>query len=124
MQKRIYWNDGWKFKETYENQMRETAYQDDAWEDVRLPHTCKETPFHYFDERSYQMVCCYRKHFFSPEEWKDQTVIVTFEGIAHEAQVFLNGKRIGEHHWLHGIFHRYQQKTANRGRKCAYSAGG
>ena len=36
--------------------------------------------------------------FFSPEEWKDQTVIVTFEGIAHEAQVFLNGKRIGEHH--------------------------
>ena len=56
MQKRIYWNDGWKFKETYENQMRETAYQDDAWEDVRLPHTCKETPFHYFDESSYQMV--------------------------------------------------------------------
>ena len=54
MQKRIYWNDGWKFKETYENQMRETAYQDDAWEDVRLPHTCKETPFHYFDESSYQ----------------------------------------------------------------------
>ena len=98
MQKRIYWNDGWKFKETYENQMRETAYQDDAWEDVRLPHTCKETPFHYFDESSYQMVCCYRKHFFAPEEWKDQTVIVTFEGIAHEAQVFLNGERIGEHH--------------------------
>ena len=125
MQKRIYWNDGWKFKETYENQMRETAYQDDAWEDVRLPHTCKETPFHYFDESSYQMVCCYRKHFFALEEWKDQTVIVTFEGIAHEAQVFLNGERIGEHHCrLHGIFHRYQQKTANRGRKCAYSAGG
>lgn len=98
MQKRIYWNDGWKFKETYENQMRETAYQDDAWEDVRLPHTCKETPFHYFDESSYQMVCCYRKHFFALEEWKDQTVIVTFEGIAHEAQVFLNGERIGEHH--------------------------
>lgn len=25
-------------------------------------------------------------------------MIVTFEGIAHEAQVFLNGERIGEHH--------------------------
>ena len=103
MQKRIYWNDGWKFKETYENQMRETAYQDDAWEDVRLPHTCKETPFHYFDESSYQMQCCYRKHFFAPEEWKDQTVIVTFEGIAHESEVFLNGEKIG-----HGIFYRTQ----------------
>lgn len=25
-------------------------------------------------------------------------MIATFEGIAHEAQVFLNGERIGEHH--------------------------
>ena len=98
MGKRIYWNDGWKFHESYENEMIEAAYQDDAWKDVRLPHTCKETPFHYFDESSYQMVCCYRKHFFVPPEWKEQTVIVTFEGIAHEAQVFLNGKKIGEHH--------------------------
>lgn len=98
MGKRIYWNDGWKFKESYENEMIEAVYQDDAWEDVRLPHTCKETPFHYFDESSYQMVCCYRKHFFAPPEWKDQTVIVTFEGIAHEAQVLLNGEKIGEHH--------------------------
>ena len=25
-------------------------------EPVRLPHTCKVTPFHYFDESEYQMV--------------------------------------------------------------------
>lgn len=98
MEKRIYWNDGWKFHESYEKQMRENAYPDDGWERVRLPHTCRETPFHYFDESSYQMQCCYRKHFFAPEEWKDQTVIVTFEGIAHESEVFLNGEKIGEHH--------------------------
>ena len=98
MEKRIYWNDGWKFHESYEKQMRENAYPDDGWESVRLPHTCRETPFHYFDESSYQMQCCYRKHFFAPEEWKDQTVIVTFEGIAHESEVFLNGEKIGEHH--------------------------
>ncbi len=98
MERRIYWNDGWKFIESYEKEMREAAYQDDAWENVRLPHTCKETPLHYFDESSYQMECCYRKHFFAPLEWKDQTVIVTFEGIAHEADVFLNGEKIGEHH--------------------------
>ncbi len=98
MERRIYWNDGWKFIESYEKEMREAAYQDDAWENVRLPHTCKETSLHYFDESSYQMECCYRKHFFAPLEWKDQTVIVTFEGIAHEADVFLNGEKIGEHH--------------------------
>ena len=45
MEKRIYWNDGWKFHESYEKQMRENAYPDDGWERVRLPHTCRETPF-------------------------------------------------------------------------------
>lgn len=37
MEKRIYWNDGWKFHESYEKQMRENAYPDDGWESVRLP---------------------------------------------------------------------------------------
>lgn len=54
MQKRIYWNDGWKFKETYENQMRETAYQDDAWEDVRLPHILQGDTVSLFDEERYR----------------------------------------------------------------------
>ena len=110
MQKRIYWNDGWKFKETYENQMRETAYQDDAWEDVRLPHTLQGRHRFIILMRAVTRWCAAIENIFAPEEWKDQTVIVTFEGIAHEAQVLLNGERIGEHHCGYGIFHRYQQK--------------
>ena len=31
MQKRIYWNDGWKFKETYENQMRELGLAEEDY---------------------------------------------------------------------------------------------
>ena len=28
---------------------------------VNLPHTCRETPYHYFDDQIYQMVCDFAK---------------------------------------------------------------
>ena len=64
---------------------------------VTIPHTCKETPFHYFDESEYQMVCEYEKEIEVPETWKEKQVLLTFEGVAHLCEVFLNGVKIGEH---------------------------
>ncbi len=64
---------------------------------VRLPHTCIETPFHYFDEKIYQFVSGYRRRIEAPAEWEGRRIFVTFEGAAHGAEVFLNGKKIGEH---------------------------
>ena len=54
-------NDGWKFSEVYEEGMCYPAYDESQMTNVRLPHTCKELPFHYFDEEMYQMVSGYRK---------------------------------------------------------------
>ena len=57
---RIYWNNDCQFTEHFTNELleeKETA----GLKQVRLPHTCKETPFHYFDEQEYQMVSGYRK---------------------------------------------------------------
>ena len=98
MRKRIYLNDGWKFSEVYEEKMCCPAFDESQMADVRLPHTCKELPFHYFDEEMYQMISGYRKWLQAPEDWKGQRVILTFEGAAHESEVFLNGKGICEHH--------------------------
>ena len=50
MSERIYLNNDWKFAEQFEASMTEAAYDDSAMQNVRLPHTCKETPLHYFDE--------------------------------------------------------------------------
>lgn len=50
---RLYWNNDWKFAETWEEAMKEAVYPENEMEDVRLPHTCKELPYHYFDIR-----CC------------------------------------------------------------------
>ena len=50
---RIYLNHDWKFIEQYAGNEWENA------ETVQIPHTCKETPLHYFDENEYQMVSGY-----------------------------------------------------------------
>lgn len=98
MRKRIYLNDGWKFSEVYEEGMCYPAYDESQMKNVRLPHTCKELPFHYFDEEMYQMVSGYRKGLQAPEDWAGRRVILTFEGVAHECEVFINGKKAYEHH--------------------------
>ena len=61
MSERIYLNNDWKFAEQFEASMTEAAYDDSTMQNVRLPHTCKETPLHYFDEHCYQMISGYRR---------------------------------------------------------------
>ena len=53
---RLYWNNDWKFAETWEEAMKEAVYPENEMEDVRLPHTCKELPYHYIDDHAYQML--------------------------------------------------------------------
>lgn len=98
MRERIYLNNGWKFAENFEEAMCGATYDECGMEDVRIPHTCKELPLHYFDESLYQMVSGYRKKLPAPECWKGRRVMLTFEGAAHDSTVFLNGEKVAEHH--------------------------
>lgn len=85
---RIYLNNDWQFSFDY-NSAKSIP--------VRIPHTVKETPFHYFSEDIYQTVSKYERVIFAPEEWEGEVVLLTFDGIAHIAEVYLNGEKIGEH---------------------------
>ena len=98
MGNRIYLNNEWRFSEKFEPDMIKKGYDDSRMEEVRIPHTCKEIPFHYFDEHIYQMVSGYRRKIEAPLEWKDKCVLLTLDGAAHECEVFLNEEKIGEHH--------------------------
>ncbi len=98
MTERIYLNDNWRFTEQYSADLLKKDFDDSSLAVVRLPHTCKETPFHYFDERIYQMICGYRRVIDVPEAWKGKRIFLTIDGAAHESEVFLNGEKIGEHH--------------------------
>ena len=89
---RIYINDDWKFTSEYRDEF--LISDNSVLPSVRLPHTCKELPFHYFSEEEYQMVCGYQKMVFAPKVWQGKVILLTIEGAAHYAEVFVNGEKM------------------------------
>ena len=97
MKNRIYLNDEWLFTPQFSEKLLDAQVTDLPLESVRLPHTCKELPYHYFSETEYQMLCGYRRTLFAPASWQGKRVLLTIDGAAHYAEVFLNGEKCGEH---------------------------
>ena len=94
---RIYLNDNWKFSEAFTTEMIAPAYDETAMETVRLPHTVREVPLHYFDEALYQMVSGYRRSFTADPAWQGKRVFLTVEAAAHEATLYVNGQEVLTH---------------------------
>lgn len=98
MAERIYINNEWKYLDSYKDN---EIFEDEIWKDaenVRIPHTVKELPFHYFDEKEYQKISAYKKIITGKKEWEGKRILLTFDGVAHDSKVFINGKYAGEHH--------------------------
>ena len=66
-------------------------------ESVRLPHTVREMPLHCGDMSDYETVCGYRRYLNVPTESEGSRVFARFDGAAHIATVYLNGKEIATH---------------------------
>ena len=64
---------------------------------VRLPHTVQELPQHYADHRDYQMVCGYRRKLELGQELAGKHLFLQFDGAAHIATVYVNGKELAQH---------------------------
>ncbi len=94
---RIYIDRDWKFEDDFSDEMVMTSYDESYMSDVQIPHSVAQMPFHYFDESIYQTVSCYRRHFVAEKSWQDKVVILTFEGVAHEASVYVNGSNVCTH---------------------------
>jgi len=97
MAQAIVLNDGWEFSKEFRMELCDKGYKGNDLEKVRLPHSNCNMPFHHFDESIYQMVCGYRKEIKVDQAWEGKHVLLTFEGIAHCSQVYINGKKAGEH---------------------------
>ena len=65
----------------------------DGWDEVAVPSTWQvaEKTIEYLGP------AWYRREFEAPESWKGRVVRVEFEAVFHTAEVFVNGKRAGEH---------------------------
>ena len=95
MSDRIYLKEGWEFTPEFSEEFLAGSREGQP---VRLPHTCAETPYNYFSDEMYQMVSGYRRKLFAPLQWKGKRVLLTLEGAAHDAEVFVNGVKAGSHH--------------------------
>ncbi|MFE4834558.1 glycoside hydrolase family 2 TIM barrel-domain containing protein [Arthrobacter sp. NPDC056691] len=47
----------------------------------------------------------YTKRFQAPEQWRDRSVLVEFEGVYHRSEVYLNGELIGGRRSGYAVFH-------------------
>ena len=95
---RIYVNNSWQFIYDFDDRLHNDEFFCTGMKNVRIPHTTKELPFNYFSEEEYQTVSGYRKTIYADPSWQGKRVLLTFEGVAHYAEVFLNGEKIGEHY--------------------------
>lgn len=95
---RLDFNNDWLWSPEFAAEMTEPVFGgEDKMEQVRIPHTVSVTPLNYFDAHVYQMISCYRKTFAVPSEWKGKKVSVTFDAVAHEAEVYINGESVIKH---------------------------
>ncbi len=72
-------------------------FDDSRWEKIMLPHANAHLPWHSFDEKEFQYVSGYRRHFLAPAEWKGKRVFVHFGGAMTAATVSINGHQFDEY---------------------------
>ena len=89
---KTYLNDGWQFFENWTDDIVKGA----AGQSVRLPHTVATTPFNCYDEEIYQLVSGYSRNLHLQNS-AGKTYLLTFDGVAHFAEVFVNGKSVTTH---------------------------
>ena len=89
-------NDSWEFTQQFDERFPGGASED--FQTVRLPHTCQETPFDYFDESVYQMDCGYRRRVAIPPDAQGKRIFLTVEAAGHSAQVYVDGQLCGPRH--------------------------
>ncbi|HMD98746.1 MAG TPA: glycoside hydrolase family 2 TIM barrel-domain containing protein [Terriglobia bacterium] len=72
-------------------------FDDSKFQHVTLPHTNKLLPWHSFDEKAFQFVSIYRRHFRTPAGLRGRRIFVDFAGVMTAATVSLNGEKLGEY---------------------------
>jgi beta-galactosidase len=90
-------NRNWLFSSSVAEGSHEKAFDDSRYQRVVIPHTNVRLPWHSFDEKTYEFVSSYRRHFKLPAEARGRHVFVDFEGAMTASTVWINGAKLGEY---------------------------
>ncbi len=87
-------SDGWEFTLNWTSGFR---LGEGEGEPVRLPHSPRPIPQHYAGPEDYEGVYGYRRFLALDERAKGKRLFLRFDGAAHIATVYLNGKELITH---------------------------
>ena len=90
-------NHNWLYSEKNVSGGTSPRFNDSGFARVTIPHTNKLLPWHGFDDKDYQFVSLYRRHFRMPAGLSGRRVFVDFGGVMTAATVTLNGQKLGEY---------------------------
>ena len=90
-------NRNWRYSRTVVEGGHAKGFDDSGFDRIVVPHTNVRLPWHGFDEKTYEFVSLYRRHFKLPPEARGKHVFVDFEGVMTASTVWINGERLGEY---------------------------
>ena len=91
----IPFNREWKFLLGDHPGAQAAEHDDKQWNDVGLPHSFS-TPY-FAAPQFYVGYGWYRKYFDVPAKWASKRLFLEFDGAFQDAEIFVNGQRVGEH---------------------------
>ncbi len=97
-------NRNWRYSPQLPAGFEARDFDDSRFETVVIPHTNKRLPWHGFDEKSYEFVSAYRRHFKLPSQATGKHVFVDFEGAMTASTVWINGQKLGEYKGGYTLF--------------------
>ena len=87
-------DNNWEFTEKWSDAFARFEGEAKA---VRLPHNVRELSLHYAGPEDYSMLCGYRRKLDVPENWRGKRLFLQFDGAAHIATVYCNGRPVAVH---------------------------
>ena len=72
------------------------SVNDASWERIGLPHSFS-MPYFAATNAFYVGYGWYRKHFDVPVEWNGRRLFLDFDGAFQDAEIFVNGRKVGSH---------------------------
>ena len=109
-------NNNWEFTTEWNEDF--LRWRDGSNEKVRIPHTVKELPLHYINEKDYQMISGYRRKISIPKKADGKRIFLQFDGAAHIATVYVNGIELATHKGGYTAFRVEITNHVIAGEKC------
>ncbi|WP_293717193.1 glycoside hydrolase family 2 TIM barrel-domain containing protein, partial [uncultured Parabacteroides sp.] len=91
-------NTGWAFYRGDVEEGHKTDLNDSGWIPAVIPHIMQLETKHCGGNSIYDGIGWYRRYFKLPAKYKDKRVVVSFEGVMTNCDVYLNEEKITTHH--------------------------